>query len=151
MRRDGTSAGGLLVFLVYGMFALFSLLLVVIGAGIYRGVVETGRENTQLRSSLLYLANQMRSCSGDARLEGEPEAPVLVLPMQQGEYETRIYFEDGALCEYYGPAGETPAAGLGERVAALDDFSIGQAGNGLFEVTVTAGGEVRSMALCGTA
>lgn len=151
MRRNTSSAGGLLVFLVYGMFALFSLLLVVIGAGIYRGVVETGRGNTALRSSLFYLANQMRSCSGEARLEGEPEAPVLVLPMQQGKYETRIYFKDGALCEYYGPAGGEPAAGLGERVTALDDFSIEQTGDGLFEVTVTVGGEVRSMALCGTA
>ena len=154
MRKEASSAGSLLVFLVYGMFALFSLLLVVIGAGVYRDIVASGRQNTELRASLFYLSNQVRMCSGEAELAEQDGLQVLVLRDEGSEGETLIYYKDGALCEYYGPAGTGASfaelSDMGERVAALDGLQFGQDG-GMLTVTVSLGGEERQMALCGAA
>ena len=51
MRMRRNSVNGLLLFLIYGMFALFSMLLVVIGARVYRNIVAVGEENTQTRAA----------------------------------------------------------------------------------------------------
>lgn len=154
MRRGSSSAGGLLVFLVYGMFALFSLLLVVIGAGVYRDIVASGRQDTDLRASLFYLANQVRMCSGEAELFEQDGLQVLVLRDEGSEGETLICYRDGALCEYYGPANTgasfSELAAMGERVAVLDGLRFGQDG-GVLTVTVSLAGEERQMALCGAA
>lgn len=152
MRRGSFSAGGLLVFLVYGLFALFSLLLVVIGAGVYQGVVETGRNNTQARASLFYLANQVRMCSGEARLLEENGQPALVLQNAGSASETLIWYEDGVLWEYYGPAGGSlaDAEGMGERIAEPEDFSL-ETIDGVLTARVRVDGRLHSMALCGTA
>lgn len=152
MRRGSFSAGGLLVFLVYGLFALFSLLLVVIGAGVYQGVVETGRHNTQARASLFYLANQVRMCSGEARLLEENGRSALVLQDAGSAGETLVWYEDGALWEYYGPAGSglSDAEGMGERIAGLEEFFLEET-DGLLTASVRVDGRLYSMALCGAA
>lgn len=154
MRRETSSAGSLLVFLVYGMFALFSLLLVVIGAGVYRDIVAAGQQNTALRASLFYLSNQVRMCSGEVQLAEQDGMQLLVLRDEGGEGETLICCQDGVLREYYGPAdtGTSLAelAGMGERVTALDELRFSQE-DGVLTVTVSLGGEQRRMALCGAA
>ncbi len=140
------------MFLVYGLFALFSLLLVVIGAGVYRGVVETGRQNTEARASLFYLANQVRMCPGEAKLLEEGGLTALALRDAGGGNETLIWYEDGVLREYYGPAGGglSGAGGMGEEIAALEDFCLEEAG-GLLTARVRVGGQAYSMALCAAA
>ncbi len=153
MRKGSFSAGGLLMFLVYGLFALFSLLLVVIGAGVYRGVVETGRQNTEIRAALFYLANQVRMCSGEPRLLQQDGCTALVLQNDGSDNETVIWYEDGALREYYGPAGGglSAAKGMGEEIAALKEFSLTESGGLLTASVRITGGRVHSMALCAAA
>ena len=44
MKERTNRVNGLLMLIVYGIFALFSLLLVVVGARVYRNVVSTGHD-----------------------------------------------------------------------------------------------------------
>ena len=104
MRTRRHAVNGLLTLLIYGIFALFSLFLVVIGARVYRNIVAAGRENTQLRSSFSYVANKVRMstrAAGSVRLEEQEGMEVLVLESGTEGYETRIYYYDGALREAY--------------------------------------------------
>ena len=85
MKERTNRVNGLLMLIVYGIFALFSLLLVVVGARVYRNVVSTGRENTQTRAAFSYVANKIRMStrfSGTLRLEEEDGMEVLVLETQ---------------------------------------------------------------------
>ena len=51
MKERTNRVNGLLMLIVYGIFALFSLLLVVVGARVYRNLVSTVPENTQTRAA----------------------------------------------------------------------------------------------------
>lgn len=129
MKERGHSANGMLVFLVYGMFSLFSLFLVVIGAKVYRELTEASQENTEIRAAFSYVANKVRmgGKAADAiRVEEREGIPVLSLreSYEEEEYETVIYFYDGALREYFAAvdAGFMPEAG--ERIAEAADVRI---------------------------
>ncbi len=138
MRQRTGALNGLLIFLVYGMFALFSLFLVVIGAQVYRRVVATGRENTTLRTSFSYIANKVRMCGQmDAvSLQEHDGVQVLTLreEMEGTDYETRIYFYDGALWEQLALADDPFAPELGELIAELEGFSMRVAGPGVLHL-----------------
>ncbi len=121
MREQKSPINGMLLFLIYGMFALFSLFLVIIGARVYRRVTAVGDENTSVRSSCLYVANKVRMNSGTAALEEREGYQVLVLKdsSELGEYETLIYYYNGALCENYQKAGHGFSPEAGETVTEI--------------------------------
>ena len=121
MRERKSPMNGMLLFLIYGMFALFSLFLVVIGARIYRRVVSVSEENASVRSSCLYVTNKIRMNSGAVCLEQREGYYVLVLEetSRLGDYETLIYYYNGALCENYQAAGRTFAPEAGEPITEI--------------------------------
>lgn len=154
MRERRLSANGLLIFLIYGMFALFSLLLVVVGARVYRKVAATGEENTTVRTSFSYLANKLRleaDTKESIRLEEREGISVLTISGsgQTEEYETLIYYYDGMLWEYFGAAGQMFRPGTGEKLIEAADFAIEEPTPGLFSLNLwDAAGNERSLHLC---
>lgn len=144
MPRQKSPVNGLLVFLIYGMFAVFSLLLVVIGAKVYRDVTVTGEENAQVRAMFSYVSNKVRmnpGGEGNVYLEERDGIPVLVLrEISEGTaYETLIYCSDGVLRELYGAAGQEFYPESGEKITEVKDFSMEAAGNG--QIILSAGKE----------
>ena len=153
MRERRLSVNGMLIFLIYGMFALFSLLLVVIGARVYRTVAAVGEENTAVRTSFSYLANKLRmeaGTEGDIRLEEREGYPLLVIggSGQTEEYETLIYYYDGMLWEYFGAAGQSFEPGKGEKLIEAAGFTIEEPEPGLFYLELSdAAGNQRGLHL----
>lgn len=144
---------GLLLFLIYGMFALFSLLLVVIGARVYRNIVSTGEENTQMRAAFSYVANKVRA-KGGARdtvsLEEKEGLQVLTLAGDVGNqgYETCIYYYDGKLCESYRAADLPFSPDTGEKIVEVEDFMMEETKSGQLLISIKdSGGNWRSMHL----
>ena len=121
MRERKSPMNGMLLFLNYGIFALFSLFLVIMGAKIYRHVVAVGDENASVRSSCLYVANKVRMNTGTMSLEQREGYYVLVLRETRDleDYETLIYYYDGALCENYQAAGRSFSPEEGEPVSQI--------------------------------
>lgn len=137
--KERNSVNGLLIFLVYGTFALFSLFLVVIGSRVYHAVVTSGNENTALRSSFVYVSNKIRMGTGNADsvyLEERSGLPVLVLKDEQ-EYETLIYFYEGTLREYFVLSNEEFNPKAGEKIVDAESFSIEEILPGLLNLTMT--------------
>lgn len=151
MRERRHAVNGLLTLLIYGIFALFSLLLVVAGARIYRNIVSVGNENTQVRSSFSYVANKVRMstrAAGTVRLEDQAGIEVLVLETGIEGYETRIYYYDGALRELYQAAEQPFAPELGEKLMEVPKFHIEETETGhLVMRTMDAEGNQRRLHL----
>ena len=126
----------LFALILYGMFTLVSLLLVPIGAQIYRGVVQRTDDRSNVRASLSYVANKVRS-SSSANLETREGTTVLVLSEQQEEQrvETLIYCYEGKLRELYQMEGKAFVPANGEELAAVSGFSIAQPADDLLMVT----------------
>lgn len=151
MREGKHAVNGLLTFLIYGIFALFSLLLVVIGARVYKNIVSTGNENTEIRSSFSYVANKVRMstrASGSVCIEERDGLEVLVLASAVEGYETRIYYYDGALRELYQASEQPLSPGMGEKLMELSEFRIEETDTGhLVLYAADSKGDERSLHL----
>ena len=153
MKERGSAANGMLVFLIYGMFSLFALFLVVIGARVYRELTVSSEENTQWRAAFSYVANKVRMNGGTAgSVSVEERDGIAVLSLRQSyeeaEYETVIYYYDGALREYFAAAGQDFMPEAGERIARAADFRIEENGTGQLLFTLEEeDGSRRSMHL----
>ena len=119
--------------ILYGMFTLISLLLVLIGAQIYKGIVRRTDARSDVRASLSYVANKIRSAE-EVRLENREGLTVLVLPENQ-KVETVIYFYDGSLREMLQLQGESFDPSAGEELAAVSGFSLSQQEDDLLVVS----------------
>lgn len=151
MRTRRHAVNGLLTLLIYGIFALFSLFLVVIGARVYQNIVSAGRENTQLRASFSYVANKVRMstrAAGTVRIEEREGLDVLILESQVEGYETRIYYYDGALREAYQASEQPFSPRLGEKLMELSEFRMEETQTGhLVLFAADTGGNQRSLHL----
>ena len=144
---SGRSISGFFVFLLVGMFAVFSLLLVLIGAGVYRGIAEKAECNAQSRTSLSYVASKIRAgdAAGAISVEYVDGAPVLLLEEKYEDelLQTRIYYlpdedgQGGALYELFSiGSGGIPELDTGERIAEISAFDVREV-DGRLELRVT--------------
>ena len=143
-RRFGLrAASGLSLFLTVAVFALMALLTVVLGAGVYRSVVDRAEVNHEARTAMAYVTGKLRANTGSTTLEKtEVGNDMLVLSEEIGgaDYETRIYAHEGALYEVFAAADIDFAPEEGQPIAALDGFSA-QMEESALRLTVRAGDE----------
>ena len=143
-RRFGLrAASGLSLFLAVAIFALMALLTVVLGAGVYRSVVDRAEVNHEARTAMAYVTGKLRANTGDVSLEQtEVGDDMLVLSEEIGgaNYETRIYAHEGMLYEIFAAAEIDFAPDQGQPIAAREAFSAEKEENAL-RLTVRAGGE----------
>jgi len=137
-RRHGIS--GTFVFLLLGIFAVFSTLLVLLGAQLYRGIVDQGAQNNARRVLYSYVMNAVRGndASGSVRLAEYDGMDMLVFCMDAGEeaYETRIYCHDGALRELFASVDSEFEPDYGEVICPAQAFEARLQGN-LLEMRIT--------------
>ena len=100
MNRKHT-ADTLFVVLLYGLFALLSLLLILIGARVYKRTVEHTEARGDVRASLSYVANKVRAADR-VSLETRDGLSVLVLDRRGTQCEKwdalpQKFGEDGLL------------------------------------------------------
>lgn len=136
--RKQHSIETLFAVVLYGMFALLSLLLVLIGAQVYKRIVQNTEARGGIRASLSYVANKVRASdeSGGVRLENRDGIDVLVFEetVEDATYETLIYYYDGALRELFQPSGTSFTPASGETLTAVTQFSMSEK-NGLLIIT----------------
>ena len=137
---------------LFCMFTVVALLLVGIGSRVYASCGEKLQTDYQLRTALSYLAGKTRYesvCLTETRPLENTEAIVLTERTESGDYETWIYFYDGALCEQYIPAGGPVDPAAGTALVRLEDFSFTLSEDGrTLDLTVRAAGRSRSLTLC---
>ena len=139
------SASGLFVFLLVAAYAMFSLLLVLIGVKAYQNVVQTTEQNAELRTTIGYISGRVRASEGTVSVSKEGEFSVMHLSNALGEedYETRIYFAPvinsegevdseaagGALYEQVVDVTEEFDWEMGELIMEIGDFQMAQNGD----------------------
>lgn len=143
-RRFGLrTASGLSIFLCVAIFALMALLTVVLGAGVYRAVVERAQFNHEARTAIAYVTGKLRAHTGEIRLEQTDDGEdLLVLCEEIGgrDYETRIYAHEGGLYEVFAAAELEFAPAAGQRIAEIEALALTVEEN-LVGIAVTVDGE----------
>ena len=131
----------LFVLAVFAVFAAASLVVLLIGADVYRATVARGEAGFELGASLGFVKTSIRQhdAYGAVRLERIGDAQALVLTSAIGEeyFETWLYHHDGMLRELFVSRENAYglAPGLGQAVLAVEYFSVSLAAEGLIEIT----------------
>lgn len=135
------SIPALFVFLLLGIFALFSLVLIVFGAQAYRNTIEYTAAHNRERILSAFIRNNLRTSDvvDAVCFLKEEEVPRLVLnDPEDDEYVKYIYVYDGQLCELYTEVENEFNAEAGEIICAADSIDVRMDGS-VMEVVVKAG------------
>ncbi len=148
---------GVFVFLLLGVFAVLSTVMVLLGARAYRGTVERNSTHNTARICSSYLRSIVRADdeTGSLRIErmdalvtneddSEQQVQVDTIALYNAyddeAYVTRIYIWDGYLREWFTEASEPFYADAGEVVCAAEEMQA-SIQDGLLTVEVRSGGE----------
>ena len=142
MGKSNHAISGVFVFLLLGIFAIFSTLMVVMGAKAYRGMVERSVTHNSARVASSYIRTMLRSNdeSGVLRVEEVNGVPTITMENDYGDiYVTRIYLYEGKLREWFAMAEIPFEPANGESVCDLDTMHA-EMKNGLLHVDVSKNG-----------
>ena len=138
--EHGHAIAGVFVFLLLGVFALFSTMLVLIGAQAYRATTAHSEEHGAARTLYAYVYNTVRGDDVAGIIETREEQGIDVLAVHyefdDESYIKRVYCWEGNLRELLTSAKAefTPAAG--EVISPLEEFEA-KLTNGLLTVDMT--------------
>lgn len=127
------SMQNILVLIIFSIFAVLSLVLVAVGIKFYTNVSDKVDSNSQMRNTISYLENKIRSndYKGGIEVVKVGDTDVLLLSsLEDGSYKTAIYAEDGHLKEYLSSNNDIKL-GYGDTIADVDDMSISKEGNNI--------------------
>jgi hypothetical protein len=110
----------LFVLVLFGVFTISALVLVTIGADVYKGTVNSMHSNYEVRTSASYITEKIRqnniSVSGENNIQAVTLGgyDALCLPKQVNDttYYTYLYCHDGYLKELF----TNDSASLGENI-----------------------------------
>ena len=126
------------VLALFAMFAFSALVLVIIGANIYNGVVERMDSNYISRTESSYIIEKIRSADEEGRISlasfNGRDAIVIEDTVSDRTLCTYLYEYEGSLCELY----TDPAYGLspegGDAVLPISSFSLTETAPGLVRI-----------------
>lgn len=153
MRRIGGernhTIAGVFVFLLLGVFAVFSTMLVLIGAQAYRTITVRSEEHNLDRTMYSYMLNSLRGddASGTVTMRNEDGIDMLVVSYDYGweVLEKRIYCYDGYLRELLAPVQNEFNPDSGERICEAETLQAEVSGNLITIEMTDADGETHTI------
>ncbi len=121
------SISGVFVFLLLGIFALFSTVLVLLGAKSYRSTVDQSDAHNNARIASSYIRSMLRSDdeAGVLQIQEVDGIPMIAMVNDYGfdSYVTRLYVYEGSLREWFAGSDIPFEPRSGETVCPADSMS----------------------------
>ena len=124
--KEKHSIQNILVFLIFSIFAILSLVLVAVGIKFYTNISNRVEANSGIRTTISYLENKIRSNDYDGGIDvvNVNGKDVLLLSNEgNAEFKTAIYVDDGKLKEYL-TKGNDIQLGYGDTIANVDSMMV---------------------------
>ena len=135
MSKSGPShaISGVFVFLLLGIFAVFSTVMVLLGAKAYKATADRAAEHNAGRIASAYMRSMVRGddCRDALRVDdiGGIPAVTMLYEYDGEEYITMIYAYDGMLREWFTYANADFEPEYGEAVCAVDELKASLSGH----------------------
>lgn len=130
---------GLMVLLLFGVFAVCILSVLLSGTGVYDRLTARDETSYDSRTAVQYLTTRVHQAASPDALSIRTEDGVTFLCFTElldgAPYETRLYCRDGWLKEQFLAPNAQTDWDLGERILPADDLS-GTLENGLLTLNV---------------
>lgn len=126
---------------LFCVFAASSLLVVLIGANVYKNTVHGMNQNFNIRTSLSYVCEKVRqNDTADAiRIDSLDNVDALVLTQNYNGcvYETWIYQYDGSLMELFTQKGNDIDPSVGNPIMEVPSFTVEKPNDHLYQFSMT--------------
>ena len=137
------SMQGTFIFVLLGLFALMSTLMVLLGAQMYRATVDRSQYNNENRVMGAYVRSMIRSMD-DGEISVESPGGITALALKEtweGEaYVTWLYQYEGQLYEQFTDMGEDFNPERGTQICPANSLSA-EIADGLLTVNLTDGAD----------
>lgn len=126
--------------LLFGIFALFLMLMLLFSARLYQQTVKQNDSDSGLGTAVTYLSVKFRQHDQEngifsGSLDGTP-ALCFRDEIKGKEYITYIYQKDGNLMELFTASDFPASASAGTVLSSVSDFQAEELGNGLFRISL---------------
>ena len=120
----------LFVISLFCVFAFSALMLVIIGADVYKKTVSHMDENYATRTAYAYLSEKIRqndhTDSVSVTTFGDSDALVLTETVSGTDYYTYLYLYDGSIRELFSDTPKSLGPSAGRSIMDCNDFRISQ-------------------------
>lgn len=157
MERNSLKSGGHIIDIVFTLALLFvfaasALLVVLIGANVYKSTASSMNENFDMRTSITYISTKMHQndTAGGVFVAKLDDVDALVLEQSFDEqvYQTWIYHYNGELREIFTEKGNTMHVSDGQAIMSVPVLKIEQTDDGMLKFTaVDSGGNQTSLVM----
>jgi len=138
----GRSIDTIFVLIVFSTFAISVLMVLMLGASIYRNINHISRENEAEKTALSYIWTKVKNSDNadSISIDVFNGAPALFINETLGGtvYRTKVYHYNGWLYELFSEATLEFSPADGTRILLVDSLTFEAVENGL--IRVTAGG-----------
>lgn len=124
MKKRNHSVSVVFTLMLFTIFAVLSVLLIIIGSNVYSKVVESQEKNGNSRNIISYVTNKVRNCTDTDRISIEEKDGVPVLVIGGDEQDTLIFYYDGKLKEATISPGDDYNLFFGDVIAIADKFDF---------------------------
>lgn len=128
MKKKAHSIDMLFMLVLFSVFAVMSVLLILIGSNVYGNIVDSQEVNGSNRNVLSYVTNKVRASQvqGGVYIEEKDGVPVLVIENSENDYqyETLIFCRNGKLKEATISMGDDYNLDFGDILAEVSDFTF---------------------------
>lgn len=146
MKKKEHSVSIVFTLMLFTIFALLSVLLIMIGSSVYGNVVASQAQNGNGRNALSYVTNKVRTCSDSSKIYIEEKDGVPVLVINGDNQNTLIFFHEGVLKEATIMAGDDYNLHFGETIASVDAFTFKiNEETDMLKLTVNIDGSIKSI------
>lgn len=141
MEEKGHVTDLLFTLALFCVFAASALLVVLMGANVYKQTAAGMAQNYNTRTSISYLAEKIRQndVANGIKIESIDGKDALVLEQTVGKstYQTWIYSSDGMLREVIVAAGTKVEAADGQPIMEIENLQVEQDIPGMISLTAT--------------
>ena len=128
----------LFVISLFGVFTLSALILVSIGASVYKSIINEMDSNFNSRTSIAYITEKFRAYDSDDTISvtslDNTDTLVMTQILNNTIYHNYFYLYNGYLCELFIKDGRDVSLASGQKLIPLNDFQINALNSSLFEV-----------------
>lgn len=122
--KEKNSVGIVFVLALTLVFVVLSVAVIYLGIGAYRRINNNMETNNEVRQTLLYITNKIKSADtvSDISIANEDNVTTIVIPVEGGA--TYIYYYEGILKEAFVFDDDVFRADLGDDLVEIKNFAV---------------------------
>ena len=142
-KRDKSIIDALFLLALFGLFLICALFIVLFGAKIYKNTVKSSENSFLERTCYTYITEKIRQNdnSKGVELSSSDSNSIITLSktVNDKEYLTYLYCDDGYLKEYTTSAGNKLNKAAGTKIIELQSMEVKECNKNLYYFTLSNG------------